>query len=251
MTGNRAAIAAIMGFLALNTLEAKADDSIQAIGCPSEGQMGPQPAPSSKITLSMPIADSVAKQLAYYYHDEKRLSSGVLAPRGWHCLMIYGSSGEYLIITPQSFAFPTDQNSSIPGPGIELAISLGGTSGRMQVAPIAARLFPQAKKFVAGVSAFLKDIGSPYRFATGSWPQDRIKRIRQDIVEYVTPAGAEGLGTQSWLKKGEAIRGVAILTAGNEPDLTLLSVRVPPDMAALAPVIIRQAERDHAPGVYP
>ena len=121
----------------------------------------------------------------------------------------------------------------------------------MQVAPIAARLFPQAKKFVAGVSAFLKDIGSPYRFATGSWPQDRIKRIRQDIVEYVTPAGAEVLGTQSWLKKGEAIRGVAILTAGNEPDLTLLSVRVPPDMAALAPVIIRQAERDHAPGVYP
>ena len=142
-------------------------------------------------------------------------------------------------------------DGGIEGPGIELAVSLAGTSGRLEVAPVAARLFPQAKKYLAEVSAFMKDMGMPYRYPNRPWPKDRIKRIRQDIVEYSTPAESEGLGTQSWLKRGGPIQGVAILAAGDEPDLTLLSVRLPPNMAALAPVIVRQAERDHAPGVYP
>jgi hypothetical protein len=251
VTGNRAAIAAISGLLALAAPDAMARDiTVMAIGCPSDGQMGPQTAPPSNITLALPIAESAAKQLAYYYADEKRIKAGVLAPRGWHCLMLYGSGGEFLMITPDT-AVPIGSDRSTTGPAIELAISLAGTSGRMEVAPIAARLFPQAKKYVAEVSAFLKDMGMSARFPNRPWPNDHIKRIRRDIAEYLTPKGVNGLGTQSWLKKGDAISGVAILAAGDEPDLTLLSVRLPPGMATLAPTIIRQAERDHAPSVYP
>jgi hypothetical protein len=45
--------------------------------------------------------------------------------------------------------------------------------------------------------------------------------------------------------------GVAILIEedprfGENPDVVLLSVRLPPDLAALASTIVRQAERDAA-----
>lgn len=250
MTGNKAALAAVASLLTLIAPGAKARDiSVPMIGCPSDGQMGPQPAPPSNGILQLSVPEnSGTHQLAYFYHDANRTSSGVLAPRDWHCLVLYGSNGEFLLIAPQPLSI---SQMTIEGPAIELAVSLAGTSGRLEVAPIAARLFPQAKKYVANVSDFLKEMGMPFRFPNRPWPNDRIKRIRQDIVEYVTPAGSEGLGTQSRLKKGGAIQGVAILAAGDEPDLTLLSARLPPEMASLAPIIVRQAERDHAPGVYP
>jgi len=64
------------------------------------------------------------------------------------------------------------------------------------------------------------------------------------VVEFRTPAHAEGLGVNSWLKKGDApVNGVAILGA-KRPDLLLLSVRLPRNLADLAIAIIRQTELD-------
>lgn len=64
------------------------------------------------------------------------------------------------------------------------------------------------------------------------------------MVVYRTPAHADGLGTNLWLKKnGSPIDGVAILT-GQTPDLTLLSVRLPPGLSGFTSVIVHQVERD-------
>jgi hypothetical protein len=65
-----------------------------------------------------------------------------------------------------------------------------------------------------------------------------------EIVEYQTPARAEGLGTDSWLKKNDTpIDGAAILV-GENPDLLYVCVRLPADLNDLTALIIRQAERE-------
>jgi hypothetical protein len=224
--------------------------NVLKIGCPSDGQLGPQPAPASG-TISIPLEAKAAERLAYYHANEL----GVLAPRGWHCLQLLGSNGAFLLVTPDTLSADGifKDHWKITGPGVQLSDSLGGTSGRMEVAPIAARIFPQARKYVAGVRAFLRDMNMPSKFSTRPWPADRLTRLRKDIVEYETPGGAEGLGTRSRLKKNSfPIAGVAILSGDNdEPDLTLLSVRLPPDTSSLTPLIVHQVEADNDHGAHP
>jgi hypothetical protein len=73
----------------------------------------------------------------------------------------------------------------------------------------------------------------------------------------MTAEQKKALGNDSWIKKsGTPIVGAAILIVdsntpvGNEtgdpPDLILLSVRVPPDLAWLAPTIIQYVEHNAA-----
>ncbi|MGD0868870.1 MAG: hypothetical protein ABSB88_04920 [Bryobacteraceae bacterium] len=45
------------------------------------------------------------------------------------------------------------------------------------------------------------------------------------------------------LSNGDPLEGIAILN-GEPPDLIFLSVRLPQDLVALAPVIIREVERE-------
>jgi len=63
------------------------------------------------------------------------------------------------------------------------------------------------------------------------------------VVKFRTPPQTEGLGTNWWLKKNESqIEGVAILDHDTF-NLRLLSVRLPPNLAALTPVIIKPIDR--------
>jgi len=84
------------------------------------------------------------------------------------------------------------------------------------------------------------------QFPRGPYPNDRLTYKSKSVVEYVTPAQMEGLGTHSWLEMNdEPISGVAILV-GSPPDLFQLSVRLPPELRNLTPVIVGQVERDAA-----
>jgi hypothetical protein len=85
----------------------------------------------------------------------------------------------------------------------------------------------------------------------GPYPNDTLGYRGKTIVEYNTPAQMEGLGNfDSWMAKNDyPIRGAAIIISDSPdnvdgPDLVLLSVRVPPALARLTPVIVGQAERD-------
>ena len=211
--------------------------SVPFVGCKSDGQTGPADAPTGT-NKSVSIDRDAAKELAYY---ESAVGFGVLAPRGWHCLGNYGSGGASLFASPEPIYSP-DWRS---GPAVELAGWNGGTSGRFEVAQIIARVFPAHKPFADAVIADFPGL-LPSRFPYGPYPADKLTYKSKTVVEYRTPAQADGLGTHSSLKKNASpIVGAALLT-GPTPDLLLLSVRLPPDLSRLAASIVRQGELDAA-----
>ncbi len=217
------------------------------VGCRSDGQLGPQKAPSGKSKV-VPIDAKTATRLAYYKAHE---GYGVLAPRGWSCFGTYGSSGETLYVTADPIRgadLMSPKWKGFAGPVIQASFEYGGTSGRFGVAEMIARVFPKHNAFVQQVINEDRDLGiTPAdSFPSSPYPQDGLNYKSNEIVEYETPAETEGLGTQSrLLKNADPIRGVAILV-GETPDLAYLAVRLSPGMDDLAPFIFQQAERDGA-----
>lgn len=139
---------------------------IPFVGCKSDGQVGPQPAPKGT-SISLPVAETVSQPLSYY---ESAQGLGVLAPQGWYCSGTYGSGGDTLYVSPQ----PIDPRnlfsgkwSGSAGPAIILSLRFGGTSGRFQVAEVIARVFPS---FVARVSP--ENLEPASSFPTGPYPKD-------------------------------------------------------------------------------
>jgi hypothetical protein len=212
------------------------------VGCKSDGQQGPQDAPVSK-SKSVAIVPQLAQRLAYY---QAQYGIGVLAPRGWYCFGTYGSSGQNLYVAPTpitSAELFSDSWKGLTGAAIQLSGATGDTSGRFEVAKIIARVFPAHKAFVESVIAEGEPASS---FPSGPYPNDKLIYESRKLVEYVTPANTEGLGTTSYLIKNDTpIRGVAILT-GEELSLIHLAVRLPQDLANLVPTIIQQVEFDTA-----
>ena len=204
------------------------------VGCPSDGQQGPQRAPNSGPVP--PVPASAAAQLAYYASGEL----GVLAPRNWHCLALEGSNGSFLIVTPQphSASELLASASLLRGPAVQISLSLGGTSGRFEVANVIARAFPAQMAFARRVAA--EGIGDP--LPTGPYPSDRMVRLRPDVVGYTTPARREGLGIVSRLAADDRpIDGLAILDTSGDFALVKLDVRLPVAQAGLATPILNAA----------
>lgn len=200
------------------------------VGCVSDGQMGPKPVPKTSRGPRLPVA--VASRLAWYASDDL----GVLAPRGWKCLGLYGSNGSMLLVVPDDARQLTPgHDKPIKGQGIQLGTSDGETSGRFEAARIAARLFPNRQAFVDAVAS--EGIWPKEAFRGGSFPHDRIRRLGSDQVSFETPANEDGLGTMSRLEKsGDPIQGTAKMNENN--DATLFVVRLNPAMRDLAPTIL-------------
>ena len=214
--------------------------TVPFVGCKSHGQVETVEAPRGEPKV-VSVSVEEAKHLAYY---ETKYGPGILAPRGWFCLGANGSSSVQLWVSP-SVIDPeqvfTSKWAGFAGPVVALSQIDGvGISGGYDVALIIARVFPAHRSYLKG---FLAD---GLKFQVGPYPGDKLTYKSKDIVEYLTPAQSEGLGAQYEVRKnGSPIRGVAILTP--EPmGLDLLSVRLPPELAALAPAIIHQVESDVA-----
>jgi hypothetical protein len=198
--------------------------------------MGPQPAPRRSTVPRVSLA--AAQQLAYYASRDL----GVLAPRGWHCFGLYGSNGSILIVTPERHGARDLLSATAPslrGPAVQITESLGATSGRFAVARAIAQAFPAQRDFARNVAA--EGIGDP--LPTGPVPTDRIVRLRPTVAAYTTPAGRDGLGTDSRLAPSDRpIDGLAILDpAGGDMILVKLDVRLPASQAGLARVILNAA----------
>lgn len=214
--------------------------TVPFVGCASDGQVGPQEAPSGTST-SVKISVKAANQLAYYSAGQ---GVGVLAPRGWYCFGTNGSGGDALFVSPQPIdtanLFSADRGG-LSGPAIEISHRFGDTFGRFSVAEVIARVFPDYRAFVTSV---MEGFDLPITF--GPYPKDILTYKGKTLVEYTTPAQTEGLGTRFWLRKnGSPIDGAAILV-GPTPDLLFLSVRLPADLAGLTSAIVGQAESDAA-----
>jgi hypothetical protein len=210
--------------------------SVPFIGCKSDGQAGPADAPRGRGTISVNVGPTDAQKLAYFSAG----GEGVLGPRSWSCFDVYGSSGDTLLVAPQPLdtagVFASDRGST--GPAITISHTWGQGSGRSQVAEVIARVFPAYKSYALGVT---EEFGLTFSF--GPFPEDQLTYEAENVVKFRTPPRTEGLGTNWWLKKSDSqIEGVAILDQGTF-NLRLLSVRLPVNLTALAPVIIRQIGR--------
>jgi hypothetical protein len=216
--------------------------SVPFVGCESSGQLETFPAPKGTGRL-VPVSLKDAQMLAYY---ESTVTVGVLAPRGWYCEGSSGSSGDALYLSPKPIRFGPSGWEGLEGPAIEIYHIMSAASGRYSVAEIIARVFPVYRELAAPI---LEGMDRP--LPSGPYPNDTLTYRSKTIVEYKTPAQTEGLGTHfSGLRKNDSpAAGAAILlgdtdTFGDPPDVLLLSVRLPADLARLMPVIVRDVERN-------
>ena len=193
------------------------------VGCPADGMSGPVPAPATP-----PAAPRVPVAAA-----------AVLAPRGWHCMGMYGSGGSILLVTPRSYPAGTLPGfNSLRGPALELMFLNGENSGRLEVAAVFSRLFPFERRFIREV----EDGGR--HLPRGPYASDITTRRGRSEVDYASPARREGMGTfGSRLAPGDSpVTGMATLARSNGVDsVVLLNLRLPPGLRALVPVILGAA----------
>jgi hypothetical protein len=213
---------------------------VPVVECRSDGQLGPfKPASGQSKTTTVAIPAEAARSLAYY-----KAQIGVLAPRGWHCFGTYGSNGTTLYVSPNpinSADLLSTAWEGFAGPVVQISREYGDTSGRFGVAKTIARVFPARKAFVEKVIA--EGIEPASSFTYGPYPTDTLTYQRENVVEFITPAQKDGLGTTSRLQKSNSpISGVAILF-GEEPVLLRLWVRLPSENSNLTRSIIHETER--------
>ena len=217
--------------------------TVPFVGCASDGQTGPVDPPKGE-PKHLPIPAEIATRLAYYQGED---GGGVLGPRGWSCFETYGANGSSLFVTPQRLDgsyFFSEKREFLSGPAIQYSGIIGDTSGRFEVAKIAARVFPRFRPFVKHVMA--EGLVPASNFHFGPYPTDKLTYRSDHLVEFVTPTNSEGLGTACWLAKGPgAISGFAMIS-GPDTDLFQLNLRLSPDFDALGRTIIEQAEREAA-----
>lgn len=205
--------------------------AVPFVGCASDGQGETLEAPTAKSENAVAPA-AVAGQLAFYGSEHM----GVLAPRGWTCLGLYGSNGVQLLVSPDSLA-----DGNLTGVGIHLSRMSGGTSGRFAVARVAARYFPLADAFVQDVID--EGMEPKEAFPKSPFPKDKTTRRSETLVEFTTPANEDGMGTQSRLvKNGDPIQGAAILLPDEDMDLVMVRVRLPANQRGFATSIISGIE---------
>ena len=96
------------------------------VGCASDGQVGPKPAPVGSAQW-VGVDAQEARRLAYY---KTELGPGVLAPRGWHCDGTYGSSGAYTVVVPKPIdlrKFFGESDFRFMGPAVVASFVYSGT----------------------------------------------------------------------------------------------------------------------------
>ncbi len=217
-------------FLAPAFAQARETGVAPFVGCRSDGQLGPR---SATVQARAGGAEARRGRAAGILWLGRTWRIG--APRGWHCFGAYGSNGAFILVAPGDVRLDT---ANVKGPAIQLSLSDGGTSGRFEVAKVAARLFPTKRDFVDRVIAEkLEPAGD---FPRGPYRHDHLKRISATDVEFQTPAEMEGMGTVSRLSKdSDPIDGFAKMT--KDDSLLLLVVRLPASSRGLAPAIIAGA----------
>ena len=207
------------------------------VGCAADGMLGPVAAPKTPVNMAPPPAG-----LAVYASDDIE----ALAPVGWSCFSLYGSSGSALVVTPEAHTRDDfmERELAVSGPAVVVIRYSGDTSGRFLAAAIDAQVFPVARRFVARVKA--EGLTAPGDIPAGPFPTDRIKRLSATAVEYETPAARKGLGVSERVKAGDLpIRGAVVLLPKEQMDVVLIVVRLTAGLDALTPLIVHNFERDH------
>jgi hypothetical protein len=208
------------------------------VGCESDGDDGRKDAPEDESKV-VALDRKDAKRFAYY--DSER-SAGVLAPRGWHGFGTYGLWGSRIIVTPDPLKIDASDASDVDAAVCIKESRYDGLRlfGRWGVAGLIARVFPTQIEYLESVST---DSHPASSYPVGPYPKDKLTYRSDLVVEFETPPHCEGLGELT--PNDQPIYGVAILDLeGEDPTVSLLTVRLMPHNAYLASKIIQQFESD-------
>jgi hypothetical protein len=204
--------------------------AIPAVGCPQDGPMGPIPPPDLPGSVRVIIPEESASRLAYYAASDTA-GAGVVAPRGWGCFGVYGPAGESLTVMPQGSDLPILDRGARTGAGpvVIRDLLVGGTAARSLIARVSARVFPVARKLARPPAE--PEAAEPAERAAEPWRMDRMVRLSDVVVGYLTPPESEGLGTIFGPAHGPGpVQGLAFLTGASEnlddPSLVRLAVRL-------------------------
>ncbi len=205
----------LVGLATVGMTAAYADDEVKVpfVGCPSDGQLGPQP-PSTGTAQTIHISFKLPGPIAYY--------DGVFAPAGWHCLVLAGSSGVTTIVSARPIPKYKVLPDPLDAPVVEISSLSGETSGRFGVARLGFMLFPDlTKEFVKGVED--EGIEPKADIEVPKSPTDTLTSLNKTLIQFVTPASMEGLGTEGYVKVAQApITGLVSL--GDDDGITGVSV---------------------------
>jgi len=179
-----------------------------------------------------------AAALAYYVSAD----GAALAPRDWTCDSGWGSNATFLSVAPKCEVGKQECAS------VNVWHFFGGTFGRFDVAQIAARVFPSAKAFVDGV--INEKLPGSADIHYGAYPADKLTRLGSNVVEFETPAGKIGLGSEDG-KHAWPVIGVAILLPKPDMDIVQLDVYLPPNQRGQAQIIRKAFEQAVASGEFP
>lgn len=232
-------IRCVLMSLAVALTATAAEGRVPFVGCPSDGQVGPLPSPKSSKVPRVPA--SQAARLAYYAMGEGGTGLGVLAPRGWHCIGLYGSDGKVLIVTPGKHeADEVFGASSVRGPAVEVRFSFGATSGRYAVMDSIARYFPARRAYLRQME---KEGLVLTQLPTAPFAGDRIRSRTESRIRFATPANRKGEGTDWRLTPGPLpVEGIRIILDGDDgPSLLGINVRLAPAQRGLAETILSSA----------
>ncbi|GJE61653.1 hypothetical protein MPOCJGCO_3776 [Methylobacterium trifolii] len=189
------------------------------VGCPVSGMADDPAPPRTKPSTRVLISQGTAAALAFFTTREDA-SRGVLGPRSWSCHGQSGSDGDVLYVVP-SEAVLDQENGGYKGPMIRRRVAEGSTSGRFEVARVAGRIFPQARRFAEGVRSEGMDDAGAYVFTL--WPADGVEKLSDGVAVYTTPGGSRGIGHQGKPPYGpDDTTGVVMFETSSEGDPYLL-----------------------------
>jgi hypothetical protein len=236
-----------LGFFALLTVPAHAAGvTVPFVGCPTDSLTAPLPAPNGN-PLPVSLDAKTAARLAFY---KSQKDQGIIGPRGWHCQSFMAPSGWVTIVLPETPSPSTmlryPKFHPVEGPAIQITHFDSASSGRIEIAKLIARYFPQRAFFAKFVIATMAAPAGA--FSSAPFKADKLITRKTDFVEYLTPAGREGQGTAYRLVPGDLpIRSfAAVVGPEEEPQGFVMGLRLPEDKDDLGPVILSWTERQYA-----
>jgi hypothetical protein len=113
----------------------------------------------------------------------------------------------------------------VNGWGVVAIESFGGTSGRFVVAEVSARLFPDV---MANFISRVKEEGfpSPDFSKIRPYPDDQYTYVNPRLLEFLTPAHHDGIGTGVLEPSAAPVRGVVGLGPRGERETNLLQFQL-------------------------
>jgi hypothetical protein len=169
----------VSGVQSLVFCQAKTVVRVSLVGCPSYGPTGLMSVPKDADKAVLISAGAAAK-LAYY---KSEWNPGVLAPRGWKCIGMSGTSGVVLVVFPPEIKaddlLPLARKD-IVGPAVQVRQSAKNRFSREWIAKVSTRVFPAFETFTKDL---IKEMDLPASdFPFSPYPTDSIGPFCMSVV---------------------------------------------------------------------